>query len=987
MDIHRCRFVQYPPHSINALAFSHSSDPKKKAPSDLRLAVGRNNGDIELWNPRDSLWVQETILRGSTDTTIEQLVWTQDIILDDDANVSKFSPGALRLFSSSGTSSITEWDLSTGSPKRQAEGNFGDIWCFAAQPQPERIENSDTLANGAASQLLAAGCSNGTVVLFSTDDGDLRYSRTLLAPPVRKPKALSITWRDRNTVVVGYEDSTIRVIDVPSRKIIRNMSLGKPVDGNYSVVWTVKCLPDGAIVSGDSSGELKIWDPRNYSLVQRLKSHKADILDIATSHSGDMIFSLGVDRRTVSYKPVAAHPGSKKTRWAEVTHRRFHQHDVKCSASFESEELSVLVSGGMDARPVVVPIRKSQSELHRTLPHLPQYPPMSSSQIARLFISWWDREIVVYHMQKDRGTDNTFDLNLSADPSYETLARLVMQEGENLQDAKISHDGKFIVAATSNSVKLFQLRKTQVSGRPCLRTRQIDLPPSITRLGSRRVGFSPDGKWLYMVRKDNTVTLAKILVPEDQKERPSIHENLTKLYRAPRQTLPSSLGSYNQTITQVAFSNDSRVLAVGDLSGAIDAWILEGHEDLDFIEAASDNSGDSSDSSSSSSSSEDDEDEAPVIHGQKWIRNPAGSQFPKLDSSILILAFRPSPVIPASNSGNGNLGLHATRHTPHPVSPEFPSADHRVIAITATHQLVEFDVLSGKLSDWSRRNPSKYLPHEFTHLKDRVEGWFWDCKNQEKKGERLWLYGSTWIFMFDISQDLQQDPRTSANGVVKKQRAGRLGRYDVLQPAHEDGSTTNAQLELREAPDAHIHHLTKGKEANVSKKRKRNTGAGDAIPERERQNGVGSTLLQFRAGGDDVQMIDIDADTADGDSELEWELEESNGDDLALMRRSGDGTDAQALHATEPSPSRSIISRPSHWYTFAYRSILGISVIGADQEFDGPSKSATAPENSPNKASSTPAPSEENIEVVIVERSMYDVEQLPRFEGGQDWET
>ncbi|EXJ96114.1 hypothetical protein A1O1_01240 [Capronia coronata CBS 617.96] len=991
MDIHRCRFVQYPPHSINALAFSHSSDSKHKAPSDLRLAIGRNNGDIELWNPRNGLWVQETTLRGSKDTTIEQLAWTQDTLFNDDAPVPKDSQGPLRLFSTAGTSSVTEWDLSTGSPKRRAEGNFGDIWCFAAQPQLENVDNGEGLADGAPSQLLAAGCSNGTVVLFSTDDDDLRYSRTLLAPPVRKPKALSIAWRDRNTVVVGYEDSIIRVIDVPSRRILRNMSLGKPVDGNHSVVWTVKCLPDGTIVSGDSSGELKIWDSKNFSLVQRLKSHKADILDIATSPSGDMIFSLGVDRRTVTYKTVAAHPGSKKMRWAEVSHRRFHQHDVKCSASFESKELSVLVSGGMDARPVVLPIRKSQSELHRTLPHLSQRPPISSSPAARLFISWWDREIVVYHVRRQRSIDDDFNDDPSADSSYETLARLVMQDDENLQDATLSDDGRFVVAATSNSVKLFQLRKAQVSGRLCLRTRQVDLAPSMARLGARRVGFSPDGKWLYMIRKDHTVALARVLVSEDQKERPSIHEKIAKLYRTSRKRAPSSLGAYDQTITQVAFSNDSRVLAVGDLSGAVDAWILEGHEDLGYVEAASDSSDKSTGSSSSSSSSSDedeDEDDSPVIYGQKWIRNPVGSEFPQLDSSILILTFRPSPVTSTSNPASGNLGLHATRHTPHPVSPEFPATDHKVIAVTATHQLVEFDVLSCKLSDWSRRNPSKYLPHDFTRLKDRVVGHFWDYRNRAKRGERLWLYGTPWLFMFDVSQDLQPVSRNSIDGPATGEKTGRLGRYDVLQPVDQNVLGTNDQSSSEEKPPGQISLLTDHTKDKTNKKRKRNTGAGDTIPERERQSGVGSAMLKFKPDGDDVHMIDIDTDGVDRDSEMDADLDETNDDDvLALMRRNADATDARALSSTEPALSTASNSRPSHWHTFAYRSILGISVIGPTPISD---RDETTPSTGPSEKlgnSASPSSPDENVEVVIVERSMYDVAQLPRFDGGQEWET
>lgn len=964
MDIHRCRFVQYPPQSINALAFSHGSHDNENTPSDLRLAVGRNNGDVELWNPQNGLWVQETILKGSKDTTVEQLAWTQDLLIEDSEG-SEFSHGPLRLFSTSGSNSVLEWDICTGAPKRRAEGNSGDLWCFAAQPQLEINAETGRSASGATSQLLAAGCSNGTVILFSTEDDDLRYLRPLLTPPVKKPKVLSITWRDRQTVVAGYEDSTIRVIDVPSRKIIRNMSLGKPADGNNSVVWTVKCLADGTILSGDSSGELKIWDAKNYALIQRLKSHQADVLDIAMSASGGMIFSLGVDRRTVSYKPVAMHPGSRKTRWAEVSHRRIHRHDVKCCATFESRDLSVLVSGGIDASPVVVPMRKSQTEFHRRLSHLPRQPQISASSASRLFISWWNREIVVYQIRKHQ--ENNFDFEASLDSSYEALTRLIIDGNETIQDARISEDGQFIVAATINNVKLFQLRKTQVSGRPCLRTRQIELPPSIANLGARRSGFSPDGKWLYTVRKDNALALLKVMPSADHKERPGICESIVKLYRPSRNSAESALSSYRQTITQVAFSSDSRVLAVGDLTGAIDVWLLEGHEDLDYVDVISDKA---SDSGSSSTSSEEDEDDSPVIHAQKWVRNPAGSQLTQLDSSILALTFRPSPNPSVSSTVDGNRGLHVTRHNAHPVAHEYPTSDTSLFAVTATHQIVEFDVLGSKLSEWSRRNPSNFLPRDFTKIKDRVMGCFWDCSDREKMGERLWLYGSTWLFMFDVSQDLQQEATTSTNGVDNPTaKVATLGRYDVLEPVKDADGNSRSLPKLLKSPHGHSQEGNK-------KKRKRNTGAGDAIPERQHESLLGGGIIKFKSGGDDVEMIDVAAADTELGGEQGSDVDDENIKSLALMRRRQTLNDSM----TNPPPTQTLEkSRPSHWHTFAYQSILGVSVIGPPSHARLSSAPLQNGDDGVNQA--------ENLEVVIVERDMFDVEQLPRFDGGQDWET
>lgn len=44
MEIHRCRFVEYMPSAINALAFTTGT-------ARPLVACGRANGDIEIWNP------------------------------------------------------------------------------------------------------------------------------------------------------------------------------------------------------------------------------------------------------------------------------------------------------------------------------------------------------------------------------------------------------------------------------------------------------------------------------------------------------------------------------------------------------------------------------------------------------------------------------------------------------------------------------------------------------------------------------------------------------------------------------------------------------------------------------------------------------------------------------------------------------------------------------------------------------------------------
>ena len=350
MDIHRCRFVPYPASAINALAFSHPPCVGKSPPT-LRLAIGRASGDIEIWNPRNGLWIQEIILRGGKDRSIEGLAWTHDLEGDEEApdaqnqtlKTSKLA-SKLRLFSVGYSNSVTEWDLALGRPIRHSGGNYGEIWCMAAQPRWTKEERKGGIKDVRANQLLAVGCADGAIVLHSTSDSDLRFLQTLPRPSSMKARVLSLAFQGRTRIVAGYSDSAIRIFTTERKgKLLYSMSLGAGSKGGSRevLVWTVKCLDDGAIVSGDSTGEVKVWDSRTATLVQRIASHKADILDLVCSADGLNLMSSGIDRRTTLY-----HRSKFTSRWEESSHQKIHSGDVKAMATYESNGMSIVASGG-----------------------------------------------------------------------------------------------------------------------------------------------------------------------------------------------------------------------------------------------------------------------------------------------------------------------------------------------------------------------------------------------------------------------------------------------------------------------------------------------------------------------------------------------------------------------------------------------------------------------------------------------------------------
>jgi U3 small nucleolar RNA-associated protein 4 len=349
MDIHRSRFVPYPSSAINALAFSHAEpEHGHQDPDSLRLAIGRANGNIEIWNPKNGAWLQEKVFYGGKDRSVEGLAWTQEP--DRKGADNKSIPGRLRLFSIGYSSSVTEWDLATGLPLRHSSGNHSEVWCFAVQPRSKKMAAGGSSGGKNSHQKLVAGCADGTIVLLSTEDDDLTFDRFVSRATNKKARALSITFKDNDTILAGFADSMIRVFDTRNGNVIRNISLGSgPTGGPKEIlVWKVKCLSNGDFVSGDSTGEIRIYNGKNYSQTQRISGHEADILDLAVSRDGTSIFSAGMDRRTCFYtsRKTATKTEGQSGRWRKVSHQRYHQHDVKAMATYEGNKLSVVVSGG-----------------------------------------------------------------------------------------------------------------------------------------------------------------------------------------------------------------------------------------------------------------------------------------------------------------------------------------------------------------------------------------------------------------------------------------------------------------------------------------------------------------------------------------------------------------------------------------------------------------------------------------------------------------
>lgn len=532
----------------------------------------------------------------------------------------------------------------------------------------------------------------------------------------------------------------------------------------------------------------------------------------------------------------------------------------------------------------------------------------------------------------------------------------------------LSADGKILIVATVSAVKVFSVRRRKSDERGTLRITKLDVPAAFSKDGARAVSISPDSRWLCVVRPDSAIYLARIMPASSPQDKPQILPQLVKLDRATRHTRHEkashgSLGDYERTVRCVVFSENSRILATGDLSGCIDTWLLKDVKDSSAVASNKRNGAADSDDESS-----DDEDERPVIDGERWQYANADSPIPRLKSGVLLLSFRPQSPAEAKLLTNGadqssQISLRG---------------ESRLMALTSEHQLVEFDTLEGKLSDWSRRNPKAYLPEQFKGVKDRAMGCLWDLSESR---DRLWLYGTSWLWMFDLNQDFpsSEEMKEAADGhegdsstqLVKTSSAHKRKREQMEEEEKRGKANSGAgdRMSLAQS-DVHFgskyrkiegHDDSKGEWVSLDKERPQAAGDEEAFEYDENSAAVHDTALARLRRGKLEE---------DGISTPRKRVSLGPRDNLLSLNGSNDTPSRkQNDHDMPDTPQTRLVppngTQPARrwWYTYKYRDLLGIVPLSPPSAEDGVEDDTAG----------------NTLEVAIVERPMWDVELPGRY--------
>ena len=557
----------------------------------------------------------------------------------------------------------------------------------------------------------------------------------------------------------------------------------------------------------------------------------------------------------------------------------------------------------------------------------------TSSPSQRLLVTWWGREVSIWRINPQ----NPDAISPTPEESRKLVSRIAIKGAEDIASAAISEDGSLLAVSTLASVKAFHLRPTGDAADDRLRVRKLQLPANLDTLGARLVAFSPDSRWLSIVSPASELHVARLEQPTDARHVDFV-PTAVELERAHRKPIKQTgLRSYEKTITRLAFSPDSALLVASDLAGYLDSWVLEGHFDETAAPTVTVKSSESASSSgqTDSDSDSDDDDEDIIFYAQHWAENRAASLLPKLDSAPLLLSFRPFATQP-TEPVHGNPGVHATRNNPHAHSHALPNTKSPLFVITAHHQVYEFDVLAGRLTDWSRRNPASVLPTEFQGMKDRVMGAVWDV---DATRCRAWLYGPNWLGMLDLSRN-----------------------YDTPQPnddAIEDGDNVESELQTPGKKRKRRESAKWNKLAEQRKKTKGASGAGDKVVSAERK-GVPEEIRRIEDG----TVVDGPRDTQSAAPDLDDDEEDDDDDDedaimddvaVGPLKRSTDD-EAMDVDGTASSPKD---KRRKWWCTYRYRPILGMVPIGA------------------RSLSNSDESTEDSLqEAVLIERPLWDLPHL-----------
>lgn len=290
-----------------------------------RLLLSRNNGILEHWeyDMEINQWLLLSILNHrnindpTSSNTIEDFVYYVDPTTDLE-----------RVFTINGNEIITEYDLYNKCIKKQHIINVSsDVNCIIWSININKELNK-----------IIIGLTNNNIQIYdisSENSNELIYNSQLISSINNDEKILSISFIDDDKhiltgtslgkiKILSYENQNtlqvIKTLKIDNKKTVNNKNKSNKKkfkkDDKVPIVWCLEYIQKyNIIVSGDSNGDLKVWDFKSSTLLQSLSisssstsnggntsKAKNDILNLTYNEVNDCIFTTSLDKKISMFK-------------------------------------------------------------------------------------------------------------------------------------------------------------------------------------------------------------------------------------------------------------------------------------------------------------------------------------------------------------------------------------------------------------------------------------------------------------------------------------------------------------------------------------------------------------------------------------------------------------------------------------------------------------------------------------------------------------
>ncbi|XP_076841705.1 U3 small nucleolar RNA-associated protein 4 homolog [Brachyhypopomus gauderio] len=460
--VHRVRFFDYMPSGIRALA---------SEPHSGRVAVARTDGSVEIFSRHDNYY-QEKVIAGREQRETEALAWA----------------GA-RLFSAGLNGEVVEYDVDNSRVKYSLDAYGGPVWTISSNKQGTH---------------LAVGCEDGTVKLFVVCEDRIQFEVNLAK---QKGRIVSLCWHpDGSKLVAGMMDM-IRVFDAGTGQSMHRMLVERGLGTSRSkecVVWSVVYLSDGTIISGDSSGKVKVWDGNMGTLVKNHQVTKWDVLTLSVSQDETSLVAGTSEGTVVQFQFLFVILGQEHKEWIQTRTFKNHTHDVRAVLELDT----AIVSGGMDTQFVVRPlldkfdVKTSASALRKI--HFPHRCLVSCSRRTKTLLFQQRTHLELWRLGESEGTGIPGS-TLPIKRKPEKLLHLKIKGEEHISCSALSPCGGWVAVSTVTSLRLYRLQCDDNT----VRLTKVSKLPKV--LGSaNQICFSSDSSYLFTASTCSSVHVAAL---------------------------------------------------------------------------------------------------------------------------------------------------------------------------------------------------------------------------------------------------------------------------------------------------------------------------------------------------------------------------------------------------------------------------------------------------------------------------------------------